>query len=99
MIPHVLFAWEKVEVALRDPTAFAHPPHWAVAPDDGDGSDGSSSSVASGLRVLPVFVLSDLAIGPSFSGDSDGDGDGGGVPLAFDHGLLVRRGGRVRAFY
>jgi hypothetical protein len=78
----------KVEVALRDPHAFekhTHRPNFSgdkSSSSSGDGGDGNSGG---GLRVLPVFVLSDLAFSSPLIG-----GDGKAAPLAFDHGHLVR---------
>jgi hypothetical protein len=78
-----------VEVALRDPAAFAKQPPWAATTDSNDDESGGGG-VASGLRVLPVFVLSDLARSPSLADDRDSSS----ALLAFDHGLLVKLGAR-----
>jgi len=59
-----------------------------AASSSGNKSGRESSS---GLRVLPVFVLSDLAFSsPLSAGEKGSGGAASAVPLAFDHGQLVR---------
>ena len=75
-------------MALRDPHAFAQQTHMKAASSSGNKSGRESSS---GLRVLPVFVLSDLAFSsPLSAGEKGSGGAASAVPLAFDHGQLVR---------